>query len=319
MEAPQSSIPKSGSYSGGIELLKSLNICDISEMRDSNIGKFVHALLIIGLLAMAGCETIESVTKSKLPTVKASDAKIAAANFNAIDFLIDLEIQNPNAFGLSLSGFDYDLQINKDSFLTGAKSEALRLEANQSSKVAIPMSLPLQELATKIPDILKQDTFDYAFAAQLQFDMPLVGTFNVPIRKTGTLPVIRPPKIKDLKLAKKGINLTGADLELNLNIENPNNFDLQMKQFQYSFMGNDQSWASGTTANPVALTKKGDASLSIPIRLNFLAIGKTAFQLLTGGKEFSSKLTGNLTVDSSLKYLPETVVPIDFQKSLSLK
>jgi hypothetical protein len=84
-------------------------------------------------------------------------------------------------------------------------------------------------------------------------------------------------------------------------------------------MGNDQSWASGTTSNPVVLTKKGDASLSIPIRLNFLAIGKTAFQLLTGGTEFSSKLTGNLTVDSSLKYLPETVVPIDFQKKLSLK
>jgi LEA14-like dessication related protein len=200
-------------------------------MQDSNIGITAHALLIVGLLGMTGCETIESMTKSKLPTVKASDAKIAAANFSAIDFLIDLEVQNPNAFGLSLSGFDYDLQINDDSFLTGTKTDALRLEANQSSTIAIPMSLPLQDLATKIPDILKQDTFDYAFAAQLQFNMPLVGMINVPIRKIGTLPVIRPPRIKDLKLAKKGINLTGADLELNLNIENPNNFDLQMKQF----------------------------------------------------------------------------------------
>ena len=134
-------------------------------MRDSNIGKAAHALLIVGLLGMTGCETIESMTKSKLPTVKASDAKIAAANFGAIDFLIDLEIQNPNTFGLALSGFDYDLQINNDSFLTGVKSDSLRLEANQSSTVAIPMSLPLQELATKIPDILKQDNFDYAFAA----------------------------------------------------------------------------------------------------------------------------------------------------------
>ena len=80
-------------------------------MRDSNIGKAAHALLIVGLLGMTGCETIESMTKSKLPTVKASDAKIAAANFSAIDFLIDLEIQNPNTFGLALSGFDYDLQI----------------------------------------------------------------------------------------------------------------------------------------------------------------------------------------------------------------
>ena len=275
--------------------------------------------LVCSLFLATGCETVEKAVSSKLPSVKADDVRLKTASFNALDLIVDLDIENPNMFGLSMSGFDYDLQVSDKSLLSGNKTDPLRLEGGQSSVVSVPMSVSFQDLASTIPNILEQDSFDYAFNGNLSFNIPLMGIVKVPVSKAGTLPVIRPPKIKDIGISKRGITLTGADLDLNVSIENSNAFDLLLKEFQYSFGGNEQTWASGKTGKSLDLSGKGTGELSIPVHLNFLSLGKTVFQLLSGADAFNAQLSGNMLLDSSLNYLPETSIPINFQKNLSLK
>ena len=302
-----------------IVLLKEGNICETTPMKCNRHYQAAQFFLLCSLILGAGCETVEKAVSSKLPTVKADDVRLKTASFTALDLVVDLDIMNPNMFGLSMSSFDYDLQVSDTSLISGNKTDAVRLEGGQNSVVSVPMSVSFQDLASTIPNILEQDTFDYALKGNLTFNIPIVGMVKVPVSKAGTLPVIRPPKIKDIGISKRGINLTGADLDLNVSIENSNAFDLLLKDFQYAFGGNEQTWASGRTGQSVDLSSKGSGELSIPVHLNFLSLGKTVFQLLSGAEAFNAQLSGNMILDSSLKYLPETSIPIDFQKNLSLK
>ncbi len=277
------------------------------------------SIILTSLAILTGCESIQKAAKSKIPIAKAGDVRIAAADFSSLDLVLDLVIENPNNFGVTLSGLPYDLVINEHSLLQGEQSKSLRIEAAQRSTVAIPVSLVLQNLFTEIPEILQQDTFNYRLDTRPQFTIPLIGNIEVPLTKTGSLPVIRPPKIQDVSLTKRAINLTGADLDLQIALKNPNNFDLTVKELAYTFGSNQQSWSNGTTQNAIALSSNDDGTINIPVHLNFLSLGKTVFQLLTGAQEFRAAIDGNMTLDSSVKYLNQMQLPFHFEKDLSLE
>ena len=288
-------------------------------MRHSRRFPITLGSILVAFVFWTGCKSIQNVAKSKIPVAKASDLRITGADFSSLDLEVDLEIENPNSFAVTLSGLAYDLVINQRSILQGDQEKALRIDAAQRSTLSIPMSLSLQNLLSEFPEILRQDTFDYQLDTRTQFSLPLFGDIGVPLTKTGSLPVIRPPKIKDVSLTKRAINLTGADLDLEVALENPNNFDLALKELTYTFGSKQQNWASGTTKEALALTPNKEGSIHIPLQLSFLSLGKTVFQLLTGDEEFQAAFYGNMTLDSSLEYLQQTQLPFQFEKSFRLK
>ena len=275
--------------------------------------------LATSLAIVTGCESIQKSASTKLPIATAKDLRIKAADFSTLDLLLDVGIDNPNPFGLTLSGLSYDFVVNNQPLLQGEQNNTLRIEAAQESTLSVPLSLTLQTLANEIPEILQSDSFDYELNTQLQFNLPLLGSFKVPLTKTGSLPVIRPPRISDVSLAKRKLNLTGADLDLTVNIENPNAFNLVLNGLDYTFTGNQNAWAKGKIENAVEVSSKGDSSIKIPLHLDFIALGTTAFQLLGGSKEFEAALDGSMTLNSSLDFLRNAQLPIHFEKNLSLK
>lgn len=262
---------------------------------------------------------MQEATKSKIPQLTSQSVSIAGASFETLDLNVALEIDNPNPFGLTLDGFDYALDLNGNGFLNGEQSEQTNLNANGSSTVSVPIRLTFKELSEAIPTLWEQDEFNYDFKATLPIRFPVLGIIKVPVETSGTLPVLRAPRIANLRLQKKSLGLTGAELDLSVEIDNPNAFDLSIATFSYSLEGNAQQWASGSLDDATDLLKKSSNTLTVPIRLNFLALGRTVFNLLSGNKEFGTRLTGTLGVSSSLDYLPSATIPIDFERSLSLE
>ncbi len=288
-------------------------------MRRNLLSPFNTASLLLLLLIGTACETIENSVKTRLPKVAPEAVRIANASFQDVDLNLDLAVDNGNPFALPLKGFDYDFQIQDQTLLSGNSTETRQIAANQISPVSIPINVPFQKLADTIPNLLDQDEVPFNLAANLRFQIPVLGIINVPVQQSGTLPILRAPTLQDMELKKESLNLTGAKLRLKMAIANPNAFAMNLNALNYNFSANGNTWAKGKAKNPIQLPKKGDGTVEIPITLDFLALGRTAFQLLSGNQDLSTQLDGSMAVDSSLPYFSERTVPFEFSKALALQ
>lgn len=289
-------------------------------MNPSRHLKFLLPAVMITLL-LGGCaELLELLQKTdiKKPMVELGDARLTGLSFDKADLLFKINITNPNAVGINLSGFDYALSLNQNNFLNGKNSDALQINANDNSTIDFPVSLGFKQIFDTFQNLKNADTIAYKLDLNLGFDLPVLGVTPIPLSTSGNLPSVKLPEIglHSLKLEKVG--LTGANLLLRLNVDNPNGWSLDLQKLNYSLDINDRKWITGTSANAMSIQKHGNSVIDIPFNLNFLDMGRSVYDLVSGNQSLSYKLGGNADLKSSIPLLGQFDLPFNKSGSINL-
>ena len=66
-------------------------------------------LLLAAFTLLSGCAALQDVAKVMKPEASVADVSVADLSLQAITLLVDVKVDNPNAFALNTSGFDLDL------------------------------------------------------------------------------------------------------------------------------------------------------------------------------------------------------------------
>ena len=276
-------------------------------------------LLLLLILALAGCAQLSKKAESIKPTANLTNVRLANINFEQADLVFNFEIDNKNPIPLKLSRLNYELKVENQSLVSGAADKNLQIKANSTSDVGLPVSLKFDDLK-KLPGELKnKDQVAYNLDTQLVVDIPLIGEYPIPLSKQGELPVPRLPgiKLKDVKLKKLGF--TEADVVAEVEIENPNAFDLGLSNFNYQLNINQQTWGQGKISQSSSIPKKGKGTIEIPAKLNLLSMGQTAYALLSKKQAFEYQLKGSITLDTGLELLRSFDMPLDIKGNSALK
>lgn len=252
------------------------------------------------------------------PQVDFAGAKITGLSFDTAELLFDLKIRNPNSVGLTMAGFDYDFLINNGSFLKGKQDKGLEIAAAGESAVQLPLSLRYVDLYQTYQSLKDQDLSNYQINFGFVFDVPVLGRVNIPVSKSGDFPLLKLPKISVDSLKLKGLALTGADLILRVQLDNPNAFSMLLEKLQYRFAVDGRNWISGYAEEPTQVAEKGRGFVDIPISLDLLQMGRSVYQLLSGDKDLNYKLGGNLDLVTSLPLLGKVNLPFDCAGNVKL-
>lgn len=269
------------------------------------------------VFAAAGCSTLSQLSNIQKPTLSVAEVRFTGISFDAVDLAFEVKIHNPNQLSATLAGFDYDFKINDNSFLKGQQDRKLVIEALGESTVEVPLTLNFKDMYQTFATLKEQDSAAYRMDFGLDFDLPVVGKTHIPVSKTGFLPMIKLPALKIASVKVNQIGLGGADLELNLEIDNPNAFGVLAKNLNYDFSVNGQSWVKGIALEQVRIAQKGQSLIRIPISLDLLSMGQTALQLLSGNQTVEYAFQGKMDLDTSLPALQHVNLPIS--KSGQLK
>jgi LEA14-like dessication related protein len=253
----------------------------------------------------------------KKPVAKVSDAKLTALSFEQVDLLFGIDINNPNTIGIALDGFDYDLLLNDNSFVSGDQTEKLNIAAGKTSRVNFPVSLKFTDIYAMYTSLRNIDSTKYQVKLGLIFNLPVIGDTRIPISHTGHFPIPKLPNIsvKDLKV--NNIGFTGANLDLKIAIDNPNVFSMIFDQLNYNFQVNGLEWISGKNTSSMQVDEKGAGIITIPVKLDFLKMGQSVYQLLNGTKGLNYKFSGNVDMSSSISLLGNQSMP--FEKAGNIK
>ncbi len=275
-------------------------------------------MLMALCLWFAGCATVQNLMNVQKPNVSVKNVRFTGMSLSDIDLAVELAVENPNQVAANLLGFDYDFQINQASFLTGQQDSPQEIGAAQTSSFEIPLTLNFKDLYSTFAALKNQDNSGYKIDVGVTVDLPLLGKTRIPVSHSGEVPMIKVPTVKVSSLKLDKLNLTGADLALNIEVDNPNGFAFSLKNMNYNFNVNGQNWAEGLSSQAMQIAGNGKGNLRVPISLNFLEVGQTVFNLLSGNNSVNYNFDGTFGFDTSLPLLKNIDLPVNRSGNLEI-
>lgn len=203
--------------------------------------------------------------------------------------------------------------------LSGVAAQGLKLRKSSTSKVTLPVTLKFDDLRQLPGELWDADQFSYHLASRIYLDLPVIGKYDIPFTRKGELPVPKIPSVTLTNVNVTSLNLASADVIAMLEINNPNAFQLGLKNFNYRLDINKQTWGEGIASAPGSIAAKSSGTVRIPMKLNLLTMGKSVYQLLNGDQRLNYQLSGNVTLDTGLAMLRAYKMPLNLSGSTSLK
>jgi len=277
-----------------------------------------YLLLLLLTVVLTGCAELAKHAETIKPTAELTGASLAGINFEQADLVFDLAIDNRNPVDIDLAGLNYDFKIDNHSLLSGVAAQGLQIKAASVSEVQLPVTLKFDELKKLPGELWQKDRFAYQLDASFVVDLPIIGNYAIPVSKTGELPVPRLPEITIKGIEIKSLGLSAAELVARLEIDNPNAFDLAFSNLDYQLNVNQQQWGQGSIRQGGSIPQKGRGTIDIPVKLDLMSMGHTAYRMLSNRQPMDYRLKGGVTVDTGMELLRNYRLPLDVSGKASL-
>jgi len=273
-------------------------------------------LLSALILGIFSCATLEQVIEE--PKVTVQDVRTTSLSFSDISLELDLLIENPNPIGIELAGYDYNLLIDESSLVSGTLDRDVSLPGRGSAVLTVPVTLNYRELYSALTTLADDTESGYKIVTGLHFDLPVLGERRLELSHEGTIPLVRLPRFAFTSLYVEDLGMMGADIIVLLSLENPNGFTLSLNDFQGTFSINKLKWAELKSLGTVDLTPGEKGELGFRFRLDFLSMGRTVRDLLSGKDTLNYLFEGGVAADTSLELLKKIELPLSLSGTVDL-
>lgn len=234
-------------------------------------------LLILLGASLVSCSALKESIKK--PEVAMQKVNVTGISLSGMDVAFVLGVKNPNPLGLTLDGLSYKLDIEDKPLLKGKTRQKLKLAANGSSSLTLPLALAYGEMFDGVSALVKQDKVRYALGGEIDF-----GLFQLPYKTSGTIDLPSLPKVSVGNLGIKRVTLSGMDIELGLDVKNSNAFPLRFEGVNYNLNIANTTVARGKSLAPVSLKAGKQGRLKLGMSLGYRELGSVITRLKSGGK-----------------------------------
>jgi LEA14-like dessication related protein len=248
------------------------------------INKITWSVLIF--LLLMGCTMFEQFLQK--PSVTCEQMELTDISFDEATLLFHFKIHNPNPFGTSIDYISYQLGLNKKKFINGNLKQGITLAASGAVPIDFPVTIRYFDFFESIQDFIQSDQIQYDLSGSMR-----IGPFDVPYRTSGNLPVPKLPEISLKQVKIDQISLKGATLLFTLGLKNENMFTIVPQALHYEISLVNISFVRGKTSRVKSIQGDSESVMELPVAVNFLSLGKSAYHLLTGSSS-SYQLSGDL-------------------------
>ncbi len=273
-------------------------------------------ILILLFSALFGCTSLDLILQE--PRVVDTSVTVTDLSFTTITLMADITLYNPNKVSLDLKSFAYSLDLEGVSLFSGENAEGLSLGAEAASHIKIPLTLAYRDIFA-LPGALEgKNQAEYAFNGDFSFTLPVAGDITLPARKEGTFPLVRLPRFRFVSLKVVDLGMMGADIDILMETENPNSFALNQKGFEGELIVNNERWASLSLPEEQTIEAGEKGQTMFRIRLEFLSMGKTVRDLLSGEKTLYYSFPGFVGLGGDLEMLDLESLDLDLSGEIEL-
>lgn len=144
----------------------------------------VAAALLLSSCAGFGRRLVE-------PRIALDAVRLDEFHLDSADLLFVFDVENPNDVALVLDAVGYRLRVAGEPLLRGRTTERLSIPARGDSRVELPVRIRYSDFARVVERLGRRERPEYELDADFLFDAPYIGGIQVPLRRTGELPLAR--------------------------------------------------------------------------------------------------------------------------------
>lgn len=260
--------------------------------------------VLLSLFLTAGCSFLERSGAWVQPEVKVVDNRLVGLSLTKALLELELEVSNPNRYSIVVGALDFQLDLQDAKILAGQQPQGNKLAAGKTQRIILPLEVEFSELGRFIKNLSGLNAVTYVVAGGMSFDIPVAGPIRAPYQVKGELPIPRMPKFSLAGVEQKRLSLTGADLVLSLELDNPNKFDLLVNKLNYSLALNGHSVTSGGLTEQIKVAAAGKSKVDIPVNLAFgISSTRAFYDMFRKGGNINYSLDLNSELGSSLPVL----------------
>jgi LEA14-like dessication related protein len=190
-------------------------------------------VVAIALLAvLTGCATLEKVLRVlaeeelfENPTIQIVGLRVKDVSLGRVETTADVEITNPNPYGVKVLGIDWTLDLEEKRFADGKSEGVVELAPEGKSTATFDVGIPLADFGVKLLDLLQKKEADYVVDALFHVGLDEVKV-AIPGQVKGKVPLPKPPVVVVKDVTVKDAGLAGVTFRVKTNVKNPNVFDM---------------------------------------------------------------------------------------------
>ena len=155
------------------------------------------AFTLICVAFVSGCQSLqESIGGAPKPTAHVIGASIRGLSLENIVLLFDIEIENPYAASLPLADLGYSLTSGGSKFVEGTVKPSGSIPARGRQVIQLPATVSFSSLLTAVKGVKPGAIVPYTAEFRISVDAPVLGRIDVPLSKSGELPVPAAPQVE---------------------------------------------------------------------------------------------------------------------------
>ena len=172
------------------------------------------------------------------PEVRDVRARITSIDLQGVALAFDVDVNNPYPVALKTPRFRYGIDIQDTPFVESDQDAKVELPAGKVGTATLPVRLSYKDLWKLYTALSDAADVDYRLRGAFLVDA-LGQSFELPISHDGKFPVLRRPTftIKGLEVGKP--TLSSAAVTLEMDVHNPNVFDVDVSSLGYAALLGD--------------------------------------------------------------------------------
>ena len=252
------------------------------------------------------------------PEVPGSEIRITDISFSDISIEQNILIANPNNRELEIAGCDSSLFLSDTALAKEIREKSFILGPYERFVLTVPFHIGYKELYRTGAYSEEQRRADCRIETVLRFIHPKTGIQSLEVKSESVLPLIREPLYDFDSLYVNSLGMMGADIIVRMAVINPNDFDILLENFQGDLKVNKQNWSALKIADPLPLAAGEISETIFRFRLEFLSMGKTVRDLLSGESELLYDFTGESALTTEREFLEEEELPLALDGQIGL-
>jgi LEA14-like dessication related protein len=233
---------------------------------------FRHAILATLFIPILSCSLLQNTLSEYAPTIALKDVQLKSFDFEGVDIEFIYTIRNKVAFGVTFNKLAFQISVDGKRMIDAQNDKNIVIKPNETTEFSIVQRVRYVETVEAFFEFAKKDAVEIALAGSVGIYVNnLIGSINVPIEGSKTVPVPKLPHIAFGSLDFGSMNFSNplnpsATFNLRFNVKNSNPFDIKIPKLDYAFTAAGTNVVSGAKQNQT-LPKNSDSAISIPVNL----------------------------------------------------
>jgi len=171
------------------------------------------------------------------------------------------------------------------------------------SAITLTLNMDIAALAAK--GLAPKDDYAVTLTADLDVFSGTALPAHITAQGTANFPGIQEPRFIITSIAVIKAELINTRFRVNMRIDNPNPFPLEMSGLSYKLYGNGRHWADGIDKNSFVVNGRSSVQGNLYLLMNFIDMDRNLLNQIVNLVDVNYHFTGEAQVSTGIDYLPK--------------